>query len=118
MQMLIAVINNPEKTDEILSGFIELGITGATIISSEGMGRVLSHDIPIFAGLQTLLQGSRPQNRTIFSVVADAKVEPALALLQDVCGDLDTPATGIAFCLPVGRVVGLAPALGEGDDPA
>ena len=49
MQLLIAVINDEERLDDILSGFLELGITGATIIDSEGMGHVLSHDIPIFA---------------------------------------------------------------------
>jgi nitrogen regulatory protein PII len=115
-QLLVAVINDPEKLDEILSGFLELGITGATIIGSEGMGRLLSHDIPIFAGLQTLISRSRPQNRTLFSVVTEDHVEPALALLQDVCGNLTDPATGIAFVLPVTRVVGLAPELGgEGD---
>ena len=92
MQLLIAVVNDPDKIDEILAGFLELGITGATVVASEGMGRVLSHDIPIFAGLQTLLTGSRPQNRTVFSVVNDEKIEPAFALLQDVCGDLDAPA--------------------------
>ena len=112
----MAVINDPEKLDDILSGFIELGITGATIIGSEGMGRVLSHDIPIFAGLQTLISRSRPQNRTLFSVVTEDRVEPALALLQDVCGDLAGPATGIAFVLPVSRVVGLAPELGAEDE--
>jgi len=113
MQLLIAVVNEPEKVDEILSGFLELGITGATILNSEGMGRVLSHDIPIFAGLQTLLSRSRPQNRTIFSVIEDEKVDPAIALLQEVCGDLTAPATGIAFTFPLDRVVGLAPELGE-----
>lgn len=111
--LLIAVINEPEKLDEILSGFLEVGITGATIIGSEGMGKLLSHEIPIFAGLQTLISRSRPQNRTIFSVVTDDKIEPALALLQDVCGNLNDPATGIAFTLPVDRVVGLAPELGD-----
>ena len=114
--LLVAVINDPEKLDDILSGFIELGITGATIIGSEGMGRVLSHDIPIFAGLQTLISRARPQNRTLFSVVTEDRVEPALALLQDVCGDLAGPATGIAFVLPVSRVVGLAPELGAEDE--
>jgi nitrogen regulatory protein P-II 1 len=117
MQVLIAVVNDPEKVDEILSGYLELGITGATIINSEGMGRVLSHDIPIFAGLQTLISRSRPQNRTIFSVIDDQKVEPAIALLQEVCGDLTAPATGIAFTLPLDRVVGLAPELGEDESP-
>ncbi|NIT87525.1 MAG: hypothetical protein GWN82_11915, partial [Gemmatimonadetes bacterium] len=42
MRLLVAVINDPEKLDEILSGFLEMGITGATVLSSEGMGRVLS----------------------------------------------------------------------------
>ena len=34
------------------------------MINSEGMGRVLSHDIPILAGLQTLINRSGPENRT------------------------------------------------------
>lgn len=115
MHLLITVLNDPEKLDQTLSGFVELGITGATIVNTEGMGRLLSHDIPIFAGLQTLITRSRPQNRTIFSVLEDDKVEPALALLEDVCGDLSDPATGIAFVVPVTKVVGLAPELGEGE---
>ncbi|CAN5692760.1 hypothetical protein BH23GEM3_BH23GEM3_02130 [soil metagenome] len=113
MQLLIAVINHPEKLDEILSGFVELGVTGATIVDSEGMGRVLSADVPIFAGLQALAACSRPQNHTIFSVIREpGKVDEVVHLLQEICGDLDDPATGIVFTLPVNRVVGLAPELG------
>jgi nitrogen regulatory protein PII len=116
-RLLVAVINDPEKLDEILSGFVELGITGATIVNSEGMGRLLSHDIPIFAGLRTLISGSRPQNRTILSVVPEEKVGPAIDLLQEVAGNLDAPATGIVFTIPVDRVVGLAPELGDEGSP-
>ncbi len=116
-RLLVAVINDPEKLDEILSGFLELGITGATIINSEGMGRLLSHDIPIFAGLQTLISGSRPQNRTILSVVPEEKVTEAIDLLQEVSGNLEAPATGIVFTIPVDRVVGLAPELGDASNP-
>jgi nitrogen regulatory protein PII len=115
-RLLVAVINDPEKLDEILSGFLELGVTGATVINSEGMGRMLSHDIPIFAGLQTLISGSRPQNRMIFSVVPALLVDPVVELLQEICGNLASPATGIVFVLPVERVVGLAPELGEGGE--
>jgi len=116
VQLLIAVINQEEKLDEILSGLVELGVTGATIVSSEGMGRVLSHDIPIFAGLEALASRSRPQNQTLFSVIReDEKVEGVLNLLREICGDLENPATGIAFTVPVTQVVGLAPELGEID---
>ena len=113
MQLLMAVVNDPEKVDDILSGYLELGITGATVLASEGMGRLLTHDIPIFAGLQTLIGGVRPQNRTVFSVIEDDLLDAAMALLQDVCGSLSSPATGIAFAVPVTRVVGLAPELGS-----
>lgn len=116
MELLIAVINDVDRIDEVLAGFLEIGITGATVIDSEGMGRVLSHDIPIFAGLQTLISRSRPQNQTVFSVIDDPeKVERAFALLQDVCGRFEDPATGIAFTIPVSRVVGLAAVLGESE---
>jgi nitrogen regulatory protein P-II 1 len=111
------VINQEEKLDDILAGFLELGITGATVIRSEGMGRVLSQDIPVFAGLQTLMSRARPQNQTIFSVIREeAKVEGAIALLQEICGDMNDPATGIVMTLPVHRVVGLAPEL-RGEEP-
>jgi nitrogen regulatory protein PII len=113
VQLLIAVINQQEKLDEILSGLVELGVTGATILNSEGMGRVLTHEIPIFAGLAALASRSRPQNQTLFSVIReDDKVDAVIALLQEVCGDFDDPATGIVFTVPVSRVVGLKPEMG------
>ena len=59
---------------------------GATVINSEGMGRLLSHDIPIFAGLQTLVSRSRPQNRTIFSIIAAEQVGRHESLKISVVG--------------------------------
>lgn len=108
MHLLVAVINVPEKLDPILAGFVALGVRGATVFASEGMGRVLSHDIPIFAGLQTLIDRSRPENRTIFSVIPTDLIDSVISLLQEICGNLEDPATGIIFTLPLDRVVGLA----------
>ncbi|UCF20569.1 MAG: hypothetical protein JSU87_03915 [Gemmatimonadota bacterium] len=117
MQLLIAVINQPEALDDVLSGFLELGITGATILNSEGMAHVLTHDIPLFAGIQTLISRSRTQNYTIFSVIEEnEKVEAAFALIQDVCGSLEEPGTGIVFTIPVSRATGIAPELGDASE--
>jgi hypothetical protein len=114
MELLIAVINDVDRVDEILAGFLEIGVKGATVIDSEGMGRVLSQEIPIFAGLQTLISRSRPQNQTLFSVIDEPEtMNQALNIIQEVCGRLDDPATGIAMTLPVNRVVGLAAELTE-----
>lgn len=115
MQLLVVVVNQEEKLEEILAGFLELGVTGATVIRTEGMGRLLSQEIPIFAGLQTLMSRSRPRNHTVFSVVDDRETaDQVVALLEDICGDLERPATGIVFSVPVTRAVGLAPEL---EDP-
>lgn len=111
MQLLVAVINHEERVDDILAGFVELGITGATVMASKGMGRVLSTEVPIFAGLRTLGARSRPGNQTLFCVADDDKVDAAIAMIQEVCGSLDEPGAGIVFTVPVSRVVGLAPEL-------
>ncbi|NIN11572.1 MAG: hypothetical protein GTN62_08720 [Gemmatimonadales bacterium] len=114
MELLVCVINREEKLADILSGFLELGVTGATVISSEGMGRLVKKDLPVFAGLQTVLSGTRPHNTTIFSVIeSKEKLEAAVKLIRDTCGDLGSPGTGIVFTVPVSQVVGLAPELGS-----
>ena len=114
MQLLVAVINDPQKLDEILTGLLDLGVRGATVIASEGMGMRLAQDIPLFARLQTPIARARPENRTIFSVVHEERVDAVMALLQKVCGDLSQPGTGIAFTVPIDRLVGLAASLTEG----
>jgi len=115
VQLLIAVINQEEKLEEVLAGFLELGVTGATVVESEGMGRLLRDEVPIFAGLDEFGAGrSRPRNQTLFSVIDDdAKVERAVALLAEVCG-FGQPGRGIVFTVPVNRAVGLSPEIGDG----
>jgi nitrogen regulatory protein PII len=112
VQLLIAVVNE-ENTEELLAGFLELGVTGATVLQSEGMGRLLANEVPIFAGLETLRR-ARPRNHTLFSVIDEDKVDRVMALVREVCGDLDGPSTGIAFTIPVTRVEGLSRELGLG----
>jgi nitrogen regulatory protein PII len=116
VELLVCVVNRDDKLEEILSGFLKLGVTGATVIKSEGMGRVLSQEPPVFAGLQTLLSRTRPQNTTILSVIESPDVlDKAMDFVQEVCGGFEEPASGIVFTVPVSRVVGLAPELSNGE---
>lgn len=90
----------------MLEAFIELGINGATILDSIGMGRILAHDIPIFAGFQNLLHDSRPGNKTILSIVPDQKVERIIQAVEQIIGSLDDPGNGLFISLPVDCVKG------------
>jgi nitrogen regulatory protein PII len=113
MELLVCVINREEMLDGILSGFLDLGVTGATVIRSEGMGRIVSQGIPVIAGLKELRSRSRPHNTTIFSVVdSKQKADAAVAMIEGKLGDLEDPGTGIVFTVPVTRVAGLAQELG------
>ena len=117
MELLVCVVNRDEKLEQILSGFLKLGVTGATVLHSEGMGRVLSQEVPVFAGLQTLMSRSRPQNTTILSVIESPEVlQRAVDMVQEVCGSLDEPSTGIIFTIPLNRVIGLAQELSPEED--
>jgi hypothetical protein len=108
--LLVFVLNREEDLEELLLGFVEIGVPGATVIDSVGMGRILTHEIPLFAGLRSLIVGTRPSNRTIFSVIqGKEKLNRAIDLIQDICGDLDEPGSGILFTIPLSEVRGVAP---------
>jgi len=108
MELLVCVVNEEGKLEDILSGLLQLGVTGATVVNSHGMARHLTQ-APVFAGLQDLLARARLQNSTIFSVIeTEEKLQAAIDMIRDVCGDLSAPGTGILFTIPLNRVVGLS----------
>ena len=109
MKLLILILNKVEKLEEVLEGFLEIGITGATIIDSVGMGHIVSEEVPIFAGLRFMFAGARPHNKTILSAIKDEKEQAAVDLIKKILGDINRPGTGIVFTIPIDRVEGLKP---------
>lgn len=101
MKLLVLVLNKEEYTEELLERFVELGVPGATVIDTIGMGRVLSQEIPIFAGFVDMMAGARPSNKTIFTLVDDESVDDIRKGVEAVIGSLDEPGTGILFTVPV-----------------
>ena len=107
MKLLIFILNKVEHLEEVLEAFIELNIQGATVLDSVGMGSILAQDIPIFAGFRNLLQGSRPANKTIITVIPEDLVQPAVKAIEQVAGSLDEAGNGLAFVLDIDKVFGL-----------
>lgn len=116
MELLVFVLNRPELLDELLEGFLRADVRGATVIDSTGMGRTLCDKVPIFGGIRTMIQGCRPNNLTIFTVVrTQEKRDDAIRVIYDVVGDLKKPNTGFLFCVPVSYASAFAEALTEGE---
>lgn len=106
MQLLVLILNREEKLEEILTYFLEAGVRGATILESEGMGRILSQEVPIFAGFRDLFAPSKPFNRTLLSVIPDELAEELGEGIGKVLGGWDKAGSGLLFTLPVDRVWG------------
>jgi len=107
MKLLILFLNKEEYLNQILEAFLELGVSGATVLDSVGMGRILAHDIPIFAGFQNLLQDTRPGNKTIFSIVSEKKMALLSKEIEHILGSLDEPGNGVLAALPLDFVKGI-----------
>jgi nitrogen regulatory protein PII len=110
MHLLVLVLNKEEFLEDILTAFVEAGISGATIVDTVGMGRVLAYDVPIFAGLRKTLEGHRsaPYNKTIFTVIpTEAQLHETINLIEEIV-DLNVPGTGLLFVVPITIVKGLA----------
>ena len=107
MKLLIIVLNREEYLDELLEAFVELDVRGATVIDSVGMGQIISDKFPIFGGLRSLMEGARPYNKTILTVVPTDKVPGIEEEYTKICGCLDEPGTGLLFTIPVDYVKGL-----------
>jgi len=108
MKLLVFILNQEEFLEEAMEAYVEAGITGATILDSEGMGRFLAYEVPLFADFKEFMKGNKPYNKTILSIVTDDSAVLRLkAILDEVVGGMDKPGTGIMFTIPVDWAAGL-----------
>lgn len=109
MKLLVFVLNDEAHLEGVLEAYIEAGISGATILDSEGMGRFLAYEVPLFADFKDYMKGSKPRNKTILAVIKDdAALERLKPLVDAVVGGIATPGAGVMFTVPVDWFAGPA----------
>lgn len=109
MYALFVVLNEIDYMEDILSGFVEKKISGATILDSQGMGSALANsdndDIPLFSKFRMLIGDSHPYSKTIFTVLEnDMMVNKAVSVVQEVLSDIKDTGAGFMFTVPVAKV--------------
>lgn len=112
MYLILCVLHDPEKCPALLDAWESVGLTGVTIVHSTGLGRIHGNgmwdDLPLFPGLDDLLEHEELFNRSLFSVVEEeSKVDQVVQATEKVIGDLSLPDTGLLVVLPVLRAYGL-----------
>lgn len=106
MKLLFLVLNKTEKRDEILTEFARREISGATVIESMGMARLLTQkegaeETPFLASLRKYLNPEGERNLVIFTVIKDDQLNDAVDAIEFVVGDLSIGDTGVLFSVPI-----------------
>jgi nitrogen regulatory protein PII len=112
MYLIMCVVHDPEKCQDLLDAWESEGVSGATILHSTGLGRMrgngLMDDLPLFPGLDDLVEHEEYFSRTIFTVVEEERmVDQIVKETEQILGDLSRPETGLLVVVPVLRAYGL-----------
>ena len=112
MYLILFVLDNPDKLEDLLNAWEKAGTGGATVLVSTGMNRMLNRglrdDIPLMPGLDDFYKRVEDYHRTLFTIVKDDEVlQKIVDATQKVVGDLNQPNTGILVVLPTAQVYGL-----------
>ncbi len=110
VKILVVVLNETEKMEDLLLELNDKGIHGGTIIDSMGMAKTLfdkNAGLPLFGSLKHILNENKPVNKTLFMVLTEDKVTTAMDCVRKVIPNLNDENVGIMFTLPVDQAEGL-----------
>ncbi len=104
MQLLVVVLHSEELLDDVLSVLVELELPDAVVVESRTGLELLERDLPIFAGLRSLIPGGIDFSRLVLCLLEQPEQGPevlrTMKSLSDRPRALDEPAN-TAFLLPV-----------------
>ena len=100
--LLIVIINNEDILDDLITGWLDIGIAGATVLESTDFVQLISTHIPIFAGFRTLTGGGgMHHNKTIIAAVEEKSIlDDAVNFLDSLCRKTGKTPPGGLFCRP------------------
>ena len=107
MFLIGVVIHREELLDEILSMLVESELPDSVVIESRSGLELLERDLPIFAGLRSIIPGGMDFSRLILCVVEEEEHgQEALALIRRLGGGEKPPgeARNTAFLIPLSGV--------------
>ena len=109
-QVLVTVLNKIELLDKLLNEFEEVGVSGATVVSSVGMAHALAeHEESHFiSSFRAFFDASRSESKTIFIVCSDEMAEKAKDAVRKTVGDLSKPDSAIMFSVPLLYIEGIS----------
>lgn len=111
MFMVMFVLDDPDRLDEVLDAWEAIGVSGSTIVESSGINRrrmLRQAGTAYMAGINRLIGSEEESHYTLFVIVPDEALAAAcLAAAEGVVGDLDEANTGVLAVWPLALVKGV-----------
>lgn len=95
-RLALLIARDEASFDALVTGLLDIGISGATVLESRGIAAIVREDLPIFAGLAALLP-TRTGSRVVLSLVTVAQVD----LLQRLTERMSPDERPITIIVPV-----------------
>ena len=85
MHLLVVVLHREELLDDVLSALVELELPDAIVVESRTSLELLERDLPIFAGIRSLIPGGIDFSRLVLCPVErDDLADQALAAIREL----------------------------------
>jgi len=69
MYLMIVVVRSEETADELITGFMDLGVTMGAVVEATDALEIISHHVPLFAGFRLMAGGGITRSRAILTIV-------------------------------------------------
>ena len=113
MYMVLFVLDDPDKLNDVLDAWDKIGLSGVTIIESTGINRLRrarSVGSPFMAGINRLMSGDQEMHYTLMTIVRDEViVEKCVESVEGIVGDLSEPHTGVLAAWPIPEKIIIKP---------
>jgi len=116
MHMMMFVLEDPSKLDQVLEAWRALGVDRVNVIESAGVRRCESQRVcgRYLAGLRGLVESTEQCQYTLLAVVADVRaVRMCLDALEKAVGDLGDANTGFLAAWELALVRGVPDQVAE-----
>jgi len=107
VRLLVAVLHREDLLDEVLSTLVEIEEPDAVVVESRSGLELLERDLPIFAGLRSLIPGGIDFSSLVICLIEDdQRAEEAVAVIRTRAAlgrEIDEPRNTVML-IPVSNV--------------
>ena len=105
--LLICFVHKKKLLDKILAQVMDLGIGGATVLDSTGIGRFEAENSVLYEGFKDVLRGAQKDHYTVLCIMKKSKIKNVSEKLKILYGNFEEHGIGFFFTVPVDETWGI-----------